>query len=247
MRRIAGRDRYKTDDYRSRELDYIEAVYDEELAYTDHWIGKLVEGLKSLDRGATVIALTGDHGEYFLDRPPKRRFFHSQDLHEALIRVPLVVGGDIASGHRGRRYPHTVETRSIPKTLMHLAGIDDHPFEGEDLFALMDSGEDPRQRTQYSEGSNSSGWQLYRSVISYPWKLIVALSTEGYELFNLERDPNETRNLWDEADPELERIRSEMRAKIAERALDSAELPPPETFELSEGEIKGLRALGYAP
>ena len=46
------------------DLEFAKAVYDEEIAHTDTWIGNLVDSLDDMNpRNPTVIIVTSDHGE----------------------------------------------------------------------------------------------------------------------------------------------------------------------------------------
>jgi arylsulfatase A-like enzyme len=62
--------------------------YDHELHYTDLQLGRLLRRLRRRERNeriATVI--TSDHGELFF----KKRRYHGVNLHEASIKVPIVI------------------------------------------------------------------------------------------------------------------------------------------------------------
>ncbi|MCK4680717.1 sulfatase [bacterium] len=70
------------------DVEFMSARYDGGIAYTDHWIGELVDGLAS--RGLlenTWLFVTSDHGEEFTE--------HGAVLHEKLYltvtHVPLIV------------------------------------------------------------------------------------------------------------------------------------------------------------
>ena len=88
LRRLAGeRDADGRPVLRPEDIEYVEAVHDEEIAYTDASIGKLMEGVRSLGSGRpTVVFLTADHGEFFMERGD---FGHDQAVvYQALVHVP---------------------------------------------------------------------------------------------------------------------------------------------------------------
>ena len=71
------------------EKDYVEALYDGDLAYTDEQLAKLFalfeqEGV--LD--TSIIVITSDHGEEFWEHGVWR---HGQSLYDDLLHVPLIV------------------------------------------------------------------------------------------------------------------------------------------------------------
>ncbi len=183
-----------------RDLQYVEAVYDEEIAYTDRWIGRLLEAFDepSLEE-STLVIVTADHGEYFLERG---RFFHGKDVYEPLVHVPLVIGGAIPPSLRGRRVKPSVEVASIPKTVLRWTGADDSHFRGHDLLAVA-SGEQGLAGPVLAEGSYAWGDDdRRRAVVLEGWKLIRNLDDDSYELYDLKSDPGERNDLWDREEGE---------------------------------------------
>ena len=64
-------------------------LYDEEVFFTDHWVGKLLDFVEAQPWGArTAIVVTADHGEAFGEHGITR---HAHELWEELVRVPLFV------------------------------------------------------------------------------------------------------------------------------------------------------------
>ena len=72
-------------------LDDCTALYDAEIAFTDHAIGNLFGGLKRLGRGNPIVAFTADHGENLGEWG--LYFEHGPNVHDASLRVPLVLAG----------------------------------------------------------------------------------------------------------------------------------------------------------
>jgi len=223
-----------------QDLDFIEAVYDEEIAYTDHWVGELRAGIEDLALDSpTVYVVTSDHGEYFLERG---RFFHGKDVYNELIRVPLVVSGAIDEVHHGRQVDRYVEVLSIPRTVVELLGIEDHGFAGENLLALES---DPSTlRPLYAEGSYAWGRDQQKKAVVYAgWKLINNLDDDRYELYNLFTDFDERQDLWRLEDDETAAAREYLKSQLddfpAHRATTAAEV------ELSDEQKRHLRSLGY--
>ncbi len=74
----------------SADAKHIEALYDQGIQYTDDWLGKVIDELKTrrlLDD--TIVVVTSDHGEDLFDHIAIATHGHS--LYEELIRVPLVI------------------------------------------------------------------------------------------------------------------------------------------------------------
>lgn len=72
-------------------------LYDGEIAYTDCQIGRLLAGLRSGGlSGSTLVVVTADHGEEFLDHGG---LGHGHTLYQELLSVPLIMSGPgITSG-----------------------------------------------------------------------------------------------------------------------------------------------------
>jgi len=232
--------RKRTKWIKPHDLDYIKAVYDEEIAYTDYWIGKLLEHIESmgLDQ-STVIILTADHGEYFLERG---RFFHGKDVYRELIHVPLVISGAIGPQFHGKTVDRPVEILSIPKTVAELIGISNHSFQGENLLTLIHK--DTPERFVFAEGSYALGTDERKATVIYDgWKLIRNLDDDRYELYNLSTDPQEKENLWETENQRItlrrKRLREELDRFVQNKATETQEI------EMNEEEMEHLRSLGY--
>lgn len=76
----------------SAALESCSAMYDAEVAYTDHELGRLLEGVEAArGLGGTLVVLTADHGENLGEQG--LYYQHGPSLHEASLRVPLILAG----------------------------------------------------------------------------------------------------------------------------------------------------------
>jgi len=222
--------------FTATELDYVTAVYDEELRYTDDWFRSLTGGLRQRrPQTKKVVAFTADHGEYFLERG---RFFHGQDVYDELVRVPLVLGGDLPEAWRGRRVAGAVGNVDLGRTLLARAGLTESAFPGRDLLADGDM-EAP---VAFLEGSYAWGSDRRKlAIVSGGLKLIHRLDDGVFELYDLGSDPAETEDrIGDEA-------YAEARASLWERlrAFPPNRMQPGVEVELDEETRERLRSLGY--
>jgi len=217
------------------DVTYAKNVYDEEIAFTDKWIGELL-GTDALNgTRKTLTVLTADHGEYFMERG---RFFHGEDVYRELVHVPLIIAGDIEPHRRGTTVSETVGLTSIPATIMARLGIEDHSFHGIDLLGSKEV----RQATPvFAEGSHLWGrGNKNKAIITPRWKLIHTPETGAVELYNRSEDPAEQDNLYSGSlPPELHILHTQLTAFPASSATAPAEAETtPET-------IRQLEALGY--
>ena len=81
-----------------------------------------------------------------------------------------------------------------------------------------------------------------RAVVSWPWKLIQEDAwSPRYEIYDLEADPRESRNLWDAAFPRS--VRTEFLLQELRRL--PATLSPAAERKFTPEEREAMRALGY--
>lgn len=113
------------------------ALYDGDIAYTDHQLGIILDELKSLGiRDSTLVIALSDHGENFEDEEP--HFVGHGGLTEGGIHVPLVLSYPPLSGSPGV-IEQVVELVDVLPTALEIAGIQgDSSLEGKSLVPLLE-------------------------------------------------------------------------------------------------------------
>ena len=231
----------------------IRRLYDAEVAHADAAVGRLLAGLERLGRaGDTVVVLTADHGEGLGEHG--EFFRHSDYLYETTLHVPLLVHRPTEPA-AGRRIGALVGLADVAPTLLELAGVAvPETLDGRSLVSLFDGGEGPGGRVLHAsiggvtiERGVFGAVDLRHAVRDRRHKLIWSLDRRwpyrdgpAYEeLYDLEADPAELVSLLPAAaDPALvERLRDEMRRRLAQPAAAGGRLDP----EIE----RRLRALGY--
>lgn len=156
------------------------ALYDAEIAFTDHELGRLLDGLGN----EAIVVVTADHGEEFGDH---RGMLHGRTLFEEMIWVPLLVAG--ADLPPGRVVETPVSLVSIAATLTELAGVPPSPgLAGRSLVPALRGGA-PAADIVFAELATANA--LHRAAaIDGTWKLIL---DRGFApvLFDLAADPDE--------------------------------------------------------
>jgi len=219
-------------------VETVESIYDEEIAFTDAAIGRLLEGIERLDLDRPIVtALTADHGEYFMERG---RFGHGRDVYDELIHVPLIISGDIDETLKGHRFSEAVEVASLAHTLAELGQVEDNPFQGEDLLAVNDR----ERRTVFSYGCYAWGTDERKIMVeSEGWKLIQHLDDNRFELYDVGRDPQELENHWSRETGTAAAAKKALHAALDEFAQSQGGQTP--SIDLAPEEIERLEALGY--
>jgi arylsulfatase A-like enzyme len=150
----------------------------------DQAIGALVDGLRArgrLDR--TLVIVHGDHGEAFGEHPGN--FAHPLFLYDENVRVPLaIVAPGLISGVT--RVPQVAAQIDFAPTLLALAGVPaPATWQGRSLLS-------PQARA--ARFFTDFGVPL-RGLRDGRWKYIEDSETGRAKLFDVEADPNETRDL----------------------------------------------------
>jgi arylsulfatase A-like enzyme len=216
--------------------------YDTGIAHADEGLGELLshlqaEGLLS----ASLVLVTSDHGEYFGEHDLVE---HSKDIYQEAIRVPLVVK---APGQLDARRDDTpISSADIP----YLIASSLEPAlrdEMRTLFPRAPGSQPVIVENHYSRTADlqSPIWgarfhRVRRALLDWPYKVILSSDGEN-EVYDLEADPGESRNLID-VRPELaQRLRRQLEERVVEPDPERVRSAP----ELSDAERKDLRALGY--
>lgn len=219
-----------------RDLEHLRLEYQENLAFADHLVGRLVEGLEGrglLER--TIVIVASDHGEAFREHG---MLLHGTALYEEQIHVPLVIRFPARFGTLPKRWPGVTELRQLVPTLLDALKIS-HPAEEQSLMPLLR--EPGRPSTDIARSSCKSflkGPPLF-AVVTDSHKLIVGPDRQKKtELYDLGVDPGETVNL------------APLKPELVEELLmlldtSSFESLPVRNVEISEEKRRQLEALGY--
>jgi arylsulfatase A-like enzyme len=112
-------------DFRAGSKNWGKPLYDGEVWFTDHHIGRVLDYVASQPWGSrTIIAVTSDHGEAFDEHGMS---WHGVDLWEPLVRVPLVV---YVPGVKPHRVPTKRSLIDLTPTLLELLEVPE-PAAGE--------------------------------------------------------------------------------------------------------------------
>ncbi len=237
-----------------RDADYLFNLYDSEIAFTDRSIGKLLDGLDELGLGDdTLILLTADHGEEFLER---KTIGHGGSLFNELIRVPLIVRYPDyrptpahpralwpEEGWRGSVLETPVALIDLFPTVLDYLGIAPQgPLAGRSFLGENPSAE-PTARTVFSE----TDWGMYRAAITADFKMIHRLTSGERFFYDLRNDPGEKETLTARLAETGKHAEFLALDKELQGWLDELKLLAKQAneVELSEEEREQLRALGY--
>lgn len=170
----------------------------------------------------------GEHGFWFS---------HEQDLHDELIRVPLII---MVPGQHPERLTARACHIDLFPTLMALAGQES--LNGYRGLNLLDPSALETTRGIYSETNHLVTKRALRSLVLGPYKVIRSLKGETPPLlFDINRDPGETENLF-ASRPEVAKAMMR-RLKDHERLARSGKQSTPQKWSAEDERI--LKSLGY--
>jgi choline-sulfatase len=171
----------------------------------DEIVGMLVRTLHETSlAGATRILYASDHG----DNLGSRGMWGKSVMYEDSVGIPLIIAG--ADVPTGRTVDTPVSLIDIGPTALHATGVaarDDLP--GESLIDL--SGDERPERVVFSEyhaaGSETGQFMIRKRN----WKY-VAYVDERPQLFDLEKDPDEIDDRWN--DPACQGVIAELNTEL---------------------------------
>ena len=216
---------------------YASDPYDGEVAYADAQVGRLTGYLD--DRGwsdSTIVVVTSDHGEGLGEHGEEE---HLLFVYDSTLRVPMILRwpGRLPAGARVGGQFRSID---LMPTLLELMGVDAPPSSGISIASGLRQGVSRLASSEsYAEslfGNIHFGYAPLRSLRGRQWKYIEAPRAE---LYDLDEDPGETRNVIG-ANP---RIAEGMRHVLA--GYDQGDAPADAAAPQDAGVMARMAALGY--
>jgi arylsulfatase A-like enzyme len=205
--------------FRSGATNWAKPLYDGEVWFTDHHIGRLLDFIASRPWGSkTAIVVTSDHGEAFDEHGMS---WHGVDLWEQLVRVPLVYYVPGAKPHRVMlkrsaidMVPTVLDLLDLPQPppgdlsgLSNAAAIvapEEATIDERDVFCDMPPGPRVSRHRALVHGP-TPGMKLMAE--GGPVFLVYDLAKDPGELNDLSRDRATLRRLLDAFDEKLSSLR----------------------------------------
>ena len=209
------------------------AHYMGQVRYVDDSVGRIMQSLE--DNGLmdnTVVLFFSDHGELLGDYG----MFHKLPVfYDSLTHIPAILYAPGVT-HAGDRFTGLVEEVDLAPTLLKILDLPVPPTMcGKALDkALAERDYTGRENVLCEAGGGAPTWHKPDESLKIvaPFEptsfgpgamlrtgkyMISVYGDDNCELFDLEKDPLECRNVWD--DPAYSAVRSELTEKLFKRVL----------------------------
>jgi arylsulfatase A-like enzyme len=190
-------------------------------SYADDCIGVMLDALKKSPYAEnTIVVFWGDHGWHL----GEKLRFRKATLWKESTQMPLIVH---LPGMAGRKDCYrNVNLLDLYPTLIELCGLPEKKLDGKSFKPLFANPELAWSPTVTTAGKGN------HSVMSEKWHHI-SYTEGGEELYDLEKDPMEWKNLANEKSPELDAVKTELRSFLPKEEVDS--LPESKDEESKKG------------
>ena len=243
---------YLGDGYTPAEIEQARRLYEGEVRYADHEIGRLLEKLESLGlEDGTLVIIASDHGESLGEHG--LYFAHDYTLYEELTRVALLVRGPgVAAGDRD----DSVSLLDVAPTVCRLAGlVCPTDFDGRDLFnsprigrTLFAAATPLRTRGTPFDRLQVPGmagrWTMALTGTRKFLRIPTAAGTV-FETYDLSTDPDELANLAATEAGRCEALAAELAAWSAAMDVARPAVATQARSRKQRHDTKTLRSLGY--
>lgn len=198
-----------------RNAKLIQAQYYAMIALIDDQFARILDVLDATgQRENTAIIFTSDHGESLGDHGLLEKGCR---FYEGLVRVPLIFSWP-GRFERNRQSDALVELLDKTATILELAGLEQPPYmQGRSLMPILTGASPPGEhrdfvRSEYFDALDphfTGGDGTYATMHrTRRHKLTIYHGHNLGELFDLEEDPYEFNNLWD--DPNSQQLKREL-------------------------------------
>jgi choline-sulfatase len=213
--------------------------YQGEIAFVDSQFGRVLEDLRRRwPDGGTLLIVTSDHGESLGEHGEAT---HSYSVYDATQRIPLLMSGPGLPSERV--VAQTVRLVDVAPTVIGLVGAEPlSEVEGRDLRPLI-AGDEEGERVAYVE--------TQATRLDYDWSPLLGIRTARFkyiraprpELYDLEDDPDELRNVAGSIPDEVSRLDRLLANRLASGSVSREDNRP--SRGLSDADRERLRSLGY--
>ena len=181
-------------------MNLVKRAYEDGIRYLDLQIGNLIDFLKKENLFEnTIICLTSDHGEEFLEHGGAN---HDAKLYQELLKVPLLI--KFPRGEKKGIFEEKVSLIDLAPTLCDIVKVKTPPsFKGKSFFKekrkiiFHQTGENKKEKNREFAFLNIESLEQCKMAVQFEnFKYILDFDKKGEELYDLKKDPKEKENIF---------------------------------------------------
>lgn len=210
------------------ERELLVDLYDSDVRYCSRHMERLFDALEGLGLWDDAnVVFSADHGEEFYEHGD---YFHRNYPYDELTHVPLLLKGDGVP--TGERVAEQRQLLDLAPTICQFHGVEtaEFDFEGEPLL-------EGDERRVVALGSGRPDDEQVVAGRWDGWKFIA--DAESVQLYDLEDDPAESKNVADDNPGVVRRFRKEIPDYLFDREDETLRDP------VDDVDKEQLEALGY--
>lgn len=207
---------YPYDEMSEKDHRLVRAAYWAMIDLIDEQVGRMLNALEETGQLAdTLVIFMSDHGEMLGDHGI---YLKGPYFYEEAIRVPLIISSpEIILP--GRRYKGLLELVDLAPTLLNATGLEPYPgMQGRSFWPILTgcADADVHREDVYCEYYNSNFQDGYATMVrTERYKLVAVHGSDMGELYDLEKDPGEVQNRWDDID--YQAVKVDMLKRLCDR------------------------------
>lgn len=220
----------------AQDLAHHRALYSANVLQADRDVGLVLDALEA---SRTLVVLLSDHGEAHGEHGS---LGHNWASYQEYVHVPLVLSHPALP--RGQVWDVPVMSVDLLPTLAQLFQLDvaGLPLHGSSLAPLLLAGEPPARDAVFSSSRVDGEGRQCLAVREGRHKLIVTVPAGTTELFDLQEDPGETRDLSSQQPELVKRLKSRL---VNWRSGQRPSLVVASEQQLDAEALETLRRMGY--
>jgi arylsulfatase A-like enzyme len=193
----------------------------------DDAVGRVLDALERLGlTGNTVVSFTSDHGDYLGDH---RLLLKGPAHYQSLIRAPFI-WSDPALSRGGEATNALASTIDIPATILDRAQVGSFVgMQGRSLLPVLQGDGATRDAVMVQEEQQRLCYGFtspphVHTLVTGCWRMSLYRGVDWGELYDLENDPDEKLNLWD--DSRHVGVKAELLERFVKEELDLVDRSP---------------------